>query len=243
MTFRRCRDASPGHHPDPRGRRRARAPAAALRPAGARAACRSTWSTCPPARRGGWRAPPTCSAPTRWSAPRRRRRTRPSTTPCCPTACWIPVSTAAGRCRWRASCASAPATCTRRGRPFAHVTRNPAIRAELERRLALYGYDDLVRGGAVLDLGFEAIADDAAWNAALAAAAPELEAAGATAVDQRLLGRRRGARPARCRSSTRPRWRCGCWRSRRDGHRRARSRARAPPGWRLRWPPPRAAPR
>ena len=68
------------------------------------------------------------------------------------------------------------------GRPFAHVTRNPAIRAELERRLALYGYDDLVRGGAVLDLGFEAIADDAAWNAALAAAAPELEAAGATAV-------------------------------------------------------------
>jgi Asp/Glu/hydantoin racemase len=69
-----------------------------------------------------------------------------------------------------------------RGRPFAHVTRNAAIRDELERRLAGYGYAGLCRGHAVLDLGFEAIAGEGEWEAALHDALPALGARGAEVV-------------------------------------------------------------
>ena len=65
---------------------------------------------------------------------------------------------------------------------FAAVVRNEAIGAELGRRLKAYGLDEYTAGIAVLELPFDAVADAAAWNAALGAAVDALAAAGATAV-------------------------------------------------------------
>ncbi|NEA25317.1 aspartate/glutamate racemase family protein [Actinomadura bangladeshensis] len=65
---------------------------------------------------------------------------------------------------------------------FGAVVRNAAIGAELGRRLKAYGLDEYVAGIAVLELPFDAIADTAAWNAALGGAVDALAAAGAAAV-------------------------------------------------------------
>lgn len=68
------------------------------------------------------------------------------------------------------------------GERFGAVVRNEAIATELEKRLKNYGLGDYVAGIAVLDLPFEAIADTAAWNAALARAVGGLARSGADAV-------------------------------------------------------------
>lgn len=65
---------------------------------------------------------------------------------------------------------------------FGAVVRNEAIGAELGRRLKNYGLDEYVAGIAVLELPFDAVADAAAWNAALGEAVDALAAAGAAAV-------------------------------------------------------------
>jgi Asp/Glu/hydantoin racemase len=65
---------------------------------------------------------------------------------------------------------------------FGAVVRNEAIGAELGRRLKGYGLDEYVAGIAVLELPFDAVADAAAWNAALGEAVDALAAAGAEAV-------------------------------------------------------------
>ncbi|QKW36622.1 hydantoin racemase [Actinomadura sp. NAK00032] len=65
---------------------------------------------------------------------------------------------------------------------FGAVVRNEAIGAELGRRLKGYGLDEYVAGIAVLELPFDAVADAAAWNAALGEAVAALAAAGAAAV-------------------------------------------------------------
>ncbi|MEV4675118.1 hypothetical protein AB0K34_26020 [Actinomadura sp. NPDC049382] len=65
---------------------------------------------------------------------------------------------------------------------FGAVVRNEAIGAELGRRLKGYGLDEYVAGIAVLELPFDAVADAAAWNAALGEAVDALAAAGAAAV-------------------------------------------------------------
>lgn len=66
--------------------------------------------------------------------------------------------------------------------PFGSVTRNAAIGHELTRRLAQYGLGGVHVGNDVLDLGFDAITDDATWRAALGAARERLAARGATTV-------------------------------------------------------------
>lgn len=68
------------------------------------------------------------------------------------------------------------------GSRFGAVTRNPAIGVELAERLKAYGLDRDFVGLSVLDLGFDAIADDMQWNAALAVAVADLGVGGATAV-------------------------------------------------------------
>ncbi|KHF43080.1 aspartate/glutamate racemase family protein [Saccharomonospora viridis] len=68
------------------------------------------------------------------------------------------------------------------GERFGAVVRNEAIATELDRRLKVYGLADYVAGIAVLDLPFEAIADTAAWNAALARAVEGLASSGAGVV-------------------------------------------------------------
>lgn len=68
------------------------------------------------------------------------------------------------------------------GRPFASITRNEAIGAELERRLAEYGLDDRFLGNLVMDLDFAAVTDHERWTTAASAALGELARAGATAV-------------------------------------------------------------
>jgi Asp/Glu/hydantoin racemase len=69
-----------------------------------------------------------------------------------------------------------------KGTRFGAVVRNEAIGAELARRLQAYGMSPYFAGVAVLDLPFDAIADTAAWNAALGKAVGDLAARGATAV-------------------------------------------------------------
>ncbi|MCP2255427.1 Asp/Glu/hydantoin racemase [Prauserella aidingensis] len=69
-----------------------------------------------------------------------------------------------------------------RGERFGAVVRNEAIGAELTRRLAAYGLVAYSAGVEVLDLPFDAIADTAAWNAALGEAVTRLAERGATAV-------------------------------------------------------------
>lgn len=69
-----------------------------------------------------------------------------------------------------------------RGEKFGAVVRNEAIGAELTRRLAAYGVAAYSAGVEVLDLPFDAIADTAAWNAALGGAVTRLAGRGATAV-------------------------------------------------------------
>lgn len=68
------------------------------------------------------------------------------------------------------------------GECFGAVVRNEAIATELGKRLKAYGLGDYVAGIAVLDLPFEAIADTAAWNTALARAVDGLARSGAVAV-------------------------------------------------------------
>ncbi|MEV5829912.1 hypothetical protein AB0L25_30520 [Spirillospora sp. NPDC052242] len=65
---------------------------------------------------------------------------------------------------------------------FGAVVRNEAIGAELDRRLRAYGLAGNLAGIAILALPFDAIADTAAWNAALGDAVAVLAKAGATAV-------------------------------------------------------------
>lgn len=67
-------------------------------------------------------------------------------------------------------------------RPYASVTRNEAIRVELARKLTEYGTDRLHTGGLVLDLSFDAIADDDAWGEALLGARRAAAEAGARVV-------------------------------------------------------------
>ncbi|MGC7094948.1 aspartate/glutamate racemase family protein [Amycolatopsis lurida] len=69
-----------------------------------------------------------------------------------------------------------------KGERFGAVVRNQAIGAELRWRLAAYGLTSNLVGVRVLDLPFEAIADTAAWNAALGEAVRGLAEQGATAV-------------------------------------------------------------
>ncbi|AXB41142.1 aspartate/glutamate racemase family protein [Amycolatopsis albispora] len=69
-----------------------------------------------------------------------------------------------------------------KGERFGAVVRNEAIGRELRSRLGAYGLTPFLAGVRVLDLPFEAIADTAAWNAALGDAVRELAGQGATAV-------------------------------------------------------------
>jgi hypothetical protein len=66
--------------------------------------------------------------------------------------------------------------------PYGSVTRNAAIGNELTRRLTSYGLGVAYVGNDVLDLGFDAITDDATWRAALGGAHERLTARGATTV-------------------------------------------------------------
>lgn len=68
------------------------------------------------------------------------------------------------------------------GRPFASVTRNAAIGAELERRLAGYGLTGRYVGNLVMDLDFAAVTDHARWTEAASSALGELGRRGASAV-------------------------------------------------------------
>jgi Asp/Glu/hydantoin racemase len=68
------------------------------------------------------------------------------------------------------------------GAPFGAVARNPAIAAELTRKVVAYGFARSFVGAVVLDLDVGAIADPVLWNAALTAAVRGLAAAGAAAV-------------------------------------------------------------
>ena len=66
--------------------------------------------------------------------------------------------------------------------PFGSMTRNAAIGDELTRRLVSYGLDGVHAGNAILDLDFDAIADDARWRAAIGAALDRLAVCGAVSV-------------------------------------------------------------
>ena len=72
--------------------------------------------------------------------------------------------------------------CAAVGTRFGAVTRNPAIGEELARRLRRYGLDASFVGNDVLDLGFDAIADDARWQAAVGVARDRLASQGARVV-------------------------------------------------------------
>ena len=76
-------------------------------------------------------------------------------------------------------CAGFLAAC---GRRFAAVTRNRAIGDELVERIRHEGLEPAFVRLVVLDLDFAAIADDAAWGAALAGAEDEAAEAGAGAL-------------------------------------------------------------
>lgn len=68
------------------------------------------------------------------------------------------------------------------GRRYAIVTRNRAISDEYVRKLAFYGFDGDLTGALVLDLAFDAIADDRVWDQALRAAREKAAAGGAAVV-------------------------------------------------------------
>lgn len=68
------------------------------------------------------------------------------------------------------------------GHTVGAVTRNQAIAAEFADLVAAYGMDHDFLGVEVLDVDFDAIADDRRWNAALAQAVERLHKRGATAV-------------------------------------------------------------
>jgi Asp/Glu/hydantoin racemase len=65
------------------------------------------------------------------------------------------------------------------GRRCAAVTRNKAIADALQAQVDAYGWGRHFVGVRVLDLDFDAIADDSRWNAALGDAVADLTAAGA----------------------------------------------------------------
>lgn len=65
------------------------------------------------------------------------------------------------------------------GRRVGAVTRNQAIADALAAQIASYGWADRFVGVEVLDLDFDAIADDSRWNAALGDATGKLGVAGA----------------------------------------------------------------
>jgi Asp/Glu/hydantoin racemase len=68
------------------------------------------------------------------------------------------------------------------GRRFGAVTRNEPISREFQRMVGHYGLSDQFTRVEVLDLDFDAIADDQLWNDRLAAAVTELAAQGAEIV-------------------------------------------------------------
>jgi hypothetical protein len=59
------------------------------------------------------------------------------------------------------------------GGPLVSVARNPAIAAELDRRFASYGVDGPATR--VLDLSFDAIADDRVWNETVTRSVADLD--------------------------------------------------------------------
>ena len=65
---------------------------------------------------------------------------------------------------------------------FGSVTRNAAIGDELTRRLEQYRLDGAYAGNQVLDLDFDAIADEARWHAAIGGARDRLASRGAVTV-------------------------------------------------------------
>lgn len=65
------------------------------------------------------------------------------------------------------------------GRTCGALTRNQVIADALRAQVAAYGWSDHLVDVAVLDLEFDAIADDAMWNAAVASARDTLTAQGA----------------------------------------------------------------
>ncbi|GAB4071184.1 hypothetical protein GCM10028777_38620 [Angustibacter speluncae] len=65
------------------------------------------------------------------------------------------------------------------GRRFGAVTRNPAIAAELERQVGVYGLTASFTGGEVLDLDVAAIHEGTRWADALGAAVGRMSTAGA----------------------------------------------------------------
>jgi Asp/Glu/hydantoin racemase len=69
-----------------------------------------------------------------------------------------------------------------KGHKIGAVTRNEAIGAELERRVAEYGFAENYVGREVLNLSFDAINDEELWHEALAKAVDSLAAQGATVV-------------------------------------------------------------
>jgi Asp/Glu/hydantoin racemase len=68
------------------------------------------------------------------------------------------------------------------GRRWGAVTRNVAIAEEFERMVGQYGHEDSFTRVEVLDLAFDAIADDDVWNASLSGAVQRLCADGAEIV-------------------------------------------------------------
>jgi len=69
-----------------------------------------------------------------------------------------------------------------KGHKIGAVTRNEAIGAELERRVAEYGFAQDYVGREVLNLSFDAINDEQLWHEALTKAVDSLAAQGATVV-------------------------------------------------------------
>lgn len=65
------------------------------------------------------------------------------------------------------------------GRKCGALARNQVIADALRAQVAAYGWSEHLVDVAVLDLEFDAIADDAVWNAAVAAASAALTAKGA----------------------------------------------------------------
>jgi Asp/Glu/hydantoin racemase len=69
-----------------------------------------------------------------------------------------------------------------KGHKIGAVTRNEAIGAELERRVAEYGFAKNYAGREVLNLSFDAINDEELWHEALTKAVDSLASQGATVV-------------------------------------------------------------
>jgi Asp/Glu/hydantoin racemase len=64
------------------------------------------------------------------------------------------------------------------GRPCGALARNPVIADALKAQVAAYGWSSHLAGVEVLGLEFDAIADDTAWNAAVAKATGSLSSRG-----------------------------------------------------------------